>query len=159
MGECTDPQGTGDVRLRPARLDDRDFFFAVRRAAFKPYVEEISDWDEAHQRQLADREFDELPIEIIEERGTPVGYLCVLPQEDHDFIDEVALLPAAQGRGIGSTLVRDVMHAARDRGVPVRLSVLVNNPARRLYENLGFRVTRIEHPRVKMEWLHGQGRD
>jgi len=46
---------------------------------------------------------------------------------DHDFIDELALLPEAQGRGIGSSLVRDVMGAASARGVPVRLSVLVTN--------------------------------
>jgi len=51
------------------------------------------------------------------------------------------------------------MQAAGDRGVPVRLSVLVNNPARRLYECLGFRVTRIEHARVKMEWLRDQRQD
>lgn len=44
------------------------------------------------------------------------------------------------------------MSAASARGLPVRLSVLVNNPARRLYERLGFRVSSIEHPRVKMEW-------
>jgi ribosomal protein S18 acetylase RimI-like enzyme len=131
----------------------------VRRAAFEPYVEEIWGWDDAYQRQLADREFDETPVEIIEERGMPVGYLCVLRQEDHDFIDEIALLPEAQGRGVGSALVQDVMQAARDRGVPVRLSVLVNNPARRLYESLGFRITRTEHPRVKMEWLPDQPRD
>jgi ribosomal protein S18 acetylase RimI-like enzyme len=131
----------------------------VRRAAFEPYVEEIWGWDDAYQRQLADREFHETPVEIIEERGTPVGYLCVLRREDHDFIDEIALLPEAQGRGVGSALVQDVMQAARDRGVPVRLSVLVNNPARRLYESLGFRVTRIEHPRVKMEWIPDQPRD
>ncbi len=131
----------------------------MRRAAFKPYVDEIWGWDDAHRRPLAEREFDELPVEIIEERGTPVGYLCVLREEDHDFIDEIALLPEAQGRGIGSALVRDVTQAAGDRGVPVRLSVLVNNPARRLYECLGFRVTRIEHARVKMEWLRDQRQD
>src|SRR6266508_3063948 len=52
---------------------------------------------------------------------------CVLHHMDHDFIDELALLPEAQGRGIGSSLVRDVMGAASARGVPVRLSVLVTN--------------------------------
>jgi hypothetical protein len=36
--------------------------------------------------------------------------------------------------------------------VPLRLSVLVNNPARRLYGRLGFRVTAVDHPRVRMEW-------
>jgi ribosomal protein S18 acetylase RimI-like enzyme len=151
MTQLADPR-RGSIRLRPARAEDREFFFTTRRAALGPYVQELWGWDEAHQRSLADREFDELPVEIIEERGRPVGYLCILRKVDHDFIDEVALLPEAQGRGLGSSLVRDVMVAASERGVPVRLSVLVNNPARRLYERLGFRVSSIEHPRVKMEW-------
>jgi ribosomal protein S18 acetylase RimI-like enzyme len=142
----------GSIRLRPARPEDREFFFTTRRAALGPYADELWGWDDAHQRSLADKEFDELPIRIIEESGTPVGYLCVLHQANHDFIDEVALLPEAQGRGIGSSLVTDIMSAASDRGLPVRLSVLVNNPARRLYERLGFRVSSIEHSRVKMEW-------
>jgi ribosomal protein S18 acetylase RimI-like enzyme len=142
----------GSIHLRLARQEDRDFFFTTRRAAPGPYAEELWGWDDAHQRSLADKEFDELPVEIIEESGKLVGYLCVLHRMDHDFIDELALLPEAQGRGIGSSLVRDVMGAASARGVPVRLSVLVNNPARRLYEGLGFRVSSIEYPRVKMEW-------
>ena len=151
MSQLADPR-RGSIRLRPARPDDREFFFTTRRAALGPYAEELWGWDDARQRSLADKEFDELPIEIIEESGTPIGYLCVLHQADHDFIDEVALLPEAQGRRIGSSLVEDIMRGASDRGLPVRLSVLVNNPARRLYERLGFRVTAIEHSRVKMEW-------
>jgi GNAT superfamily N-acetyltransferase len=63
-----------------------------------------------------------------------------------------AHLPAWQGRGLGSALVRTAIDGAAKRGVPLRLSVLFINPVRRLYERLGFRVTSVEHPRVKMEW-------
>lgn len=63
--------------LRPMRPTDRDFAFAVRRAAFRSYVDELSGWDDAHQRQLAYEEFEERTFQIVEEVGTPVGYLCV----------------------------------------------------------------------------------
>lgn len=139
-------------RLRPACPADREFFFSTREAAFRPYLEAISGWDEAHQRALADREFTGLPIQIIESGASAVGYLCVLHQEGHDFLDEIALLPEWQGRGLGSSLIGMVMNDAARRGVPLRLSVLFNNPALGLYERLGFRVTIVEHPRVKMEW-------
>jgi len=88
----------------------------------------------------------------VEEDGSPIGYTCVRREDDHDFIEEIALLPDAQGRGIGSKLIRDVIASAGARGVCVRLSVRTNNRARRLYERLGFPVSRIEEPRVKMEW-------
>jgi ribosomal protein S18 acetylase RimI-like enzyme len=85
-----------------------------------------------------------------------VGYLCVLHEADHDFLDEIALVPSARRRGIGSALVCGAMDEAAGRDVPLRLSVLVNNPARRLYGRLGFRVTAADHPRVRMEWEAGQ---
>ena len=141
-----------NARLRPASDGDRDFFFAVRRAAFRPYAEELWGWDEAEQRRWADRDFHELPVQIIESDEGAIGYLCVLHEADHDYLDEIALLPAAQGAGVGTALVREVMAEAARRGLPVRLSVLVNNPSRRLYERLGFRVVRVDHPRVRMEW-------
>jgi GNAT superfamily N-acetyltransferase len=140
------------IRLRPAAPDDRDFFFSTRRAAFEQYVDELSGWDEGRERAAADREFDELPVEIIEERGAPIGYLCLVSEPDHEWLDEIALVPEAQRRGVGTWLVQRILRGAAERRIPVRLSVLVNNPGRGLYERLGFTVTSTEHPRVKMEW-------
>jgi RimJ/RimL family protein N-acetyltransferase len=142
------------VRLRAATEADRDFFFSVRRDGLREYAEAHWPWDEEAQRRQADLEFDELPVQIIELDGTAVGYLCVLHEPDHDFLDEIVLVPSAQRRGIGTTLVRAAMKEARCRNVPLRLSVLVNNPARRLYERLGFGVSSVEHSRVRMEWPH-----
>jgi len=42
---------------------------------------------------------------------------------------------------LGAALVRGVTAVADVRGLPVRLQVLKINPARRLYERLGFVVT------------------
>ncbi|MGW5365762.1 N-acetyltransferase family protein [Actinopolymorpha pittospori] len=140
------------LRIRPAKSSDRGFFFEVRRAGFRTYVEETSGWDDAEQRTSADREFDELPIAIVEEDGRSVGYLCVVHKDEYDFIDEIAVLPEAQGRGIGTQLLRDILQSAQRRGVPVRLSVFAGNPARALYARLGFHVTRIDLPRIAMEW-------
>jgi ribosomal protein S18 acetylase RimI-like enzyme len=49
-------------------------------------------------------------------------------------------VPEWQGRSIGRRLVGALLDQARRAGVPVVLSVLKVNPARRLYERLGFRV-------------------
>jgi ribosomal protein S18 acetylase RimI-like enzyme len=141
-----------DLLVRPAVRGDREFLFAVRRAALRTYVEETSGWVDAEQRAIADREFGELPYAVVEEGGRPVGYVCVIQEGEYDFLEEIALLPEAQGRGIGTRLVRDVLRAARRRGVPVRLSVFASNPAQALYARLGFHVVGIEDPRTKMEW-------
>jgi ribosomal protein S18 acetylase RimI-like enzyme len=128
-------------------------FFATRRSGFRAYAEEVfGPWDEARQRAAAERDFAELPIEIVEQGGVAIGYVIVERRDDHLFLDEIALVPEARQRGLGGALVRSVMDRARGDRVPVRLSVLVNNPAQRLYARLGFVITRVEHPRVKMEW-------
>jgi ribosomal protein S18 acetylase RimI-like enzyme len=142
----------GDLRVRPALRSDRAFLFEVRRAALRTYVEQTSGWDDADQRATADKEFGELPYAVVEESGRPVGYVCVLHEHECDFIEEIALLPEAQGRGIGTRLIEDIRQAAQRRGVPVRLSVFASNPAQALYARLGFEVVRVEDPRMAMEW-------
>jgi ribosomal protein S18 acetylase RimI-like enzyme len=97
----------------------------------------------AHDEELVDQ-----PVQIVMQRGVPIGYVSVSRHDDHWYLDEISLIASARNRVIGSQLVRDVMAAH----VPLRLSVLDTNPAQRLYARLGFRVTRIEPPRIKMEF-------
>lgn len=136
------------MRLRPATEVDREFFWETRRDGFLPLV---SDWDDAAMRAQADSEFDELPVQIVEEGGERIGYLCVVDRPDHIWLDEIVLVAAARGRGIGTALVEQVIRDAEARGVPVRLGVLEHNPARGLYERLGFRVVHVAPPRIRME--------
>jgi ribosomal protein S18 acetylase RimI-like enzyme len=50
-------------------------------------------------------------------------------------------LPEHQGRGIGTALLREFINSAHEKGVSATLEVLkANEPARRLYERLGFTV-------------------
>jgi len=142
-----------DITSRAARPEDREFFYELRRDGFRTYVEQaFGPWVDTFQREHADEEFDELPLEILERGAERIGYHAIVRHEDHWFLDEIVLIERERGRGLGTRLVTAVMDAARVAGLPVRLSVLEVNPAQRLYARLGFRVTRIEPPRVKMEW-------
>lgn len=56
------------------------------------------------------------------------------------FILQVAVVPEFQGRGLGRTLLCEAAHCFREAGCKrLALGVTVDNPARRLYERLGFR--------------------
>jgi acetyltransferase, GNAT family len=66
-------------------------------------------------------------IDIVLEDETAAGEL---------YIDTLSVLPTAQGRGIGSQLVRHLCEVSTQ---PLGLLVDVNNPeAERLYTRLGF---------------------
>lgn len=57
------------------------------------------------------------------------GMMCVLPLAD---VQTIAVLPEFEGQGIGSTLLRQLIDEARDRGAEdVLLEVRADNPAPR----------------------------
>jgi ribosomal protein S18 acetylase RimI-like enzyme len=149
IGMTTEPE----LRLRAARPDEVDFFYAVRKEAFVSYFEQVfGPWLDAAQRPIAETDFAERPVEIVELGDARIGYLAIVRHADHWFLDEIALASRARGRGFGTRLVRSAMEAAKRAGLPLRLSVLHVNPAQRLYARLGFRVARLEPPRVAMVW-------
>jgi ribosomal protein S18 acetylase RimI-like enzyme len=51
----------------------------------------------------------------------------------------IGVRPNARGQGVGEKLMRALIDAAARRGLGLCLSVRSENPARRLYERLGFR--------------------
>lgn len=128
------------LELRAATDADRDFSFAVAREALGPYARALGVWDDARAREIEDDRFSSGNFEIIEVAGVRVGCLRCAPGEDHLRLVRLALLPEWQGRGIGSAVLRLVIQRAAALSVPVRLRVMINNPARRLYERFGFTV-------------------
>jgi mycothiol synthase len=57
------------------------------------------------------------------------------------WIDQVGVAPAARGGGLGAALVRESLSRMRTDGASEAwLNVNVDNPARLLYERLGFRI-------------------
>ena len=82
--------------------------------------------------------------------GKPAGYLETTTLDTAVDLTNVVLLPAFQGKGIGTRIVQDVIAHATAQRLPVRLQVLRANPARALYERLGFRTLEETDLRVKM---------
>jgi len=70
--------------------------------------------------------------------GEPAGRLYVDVWEREIRIVDIALMPAYRGGGIGSFLLRRVFDEGDAAGKPVSIHVEVFNPARRLYDRLGF---------------------
>lgn len=127
-----------DVELRPATSEDLDFLYHVHRAAMRDYVAQTWGWDEQWQREHFRQHFDPSEAEIIRFGGQDVGYITVDHREDELFLANIAILPEYQNLGIGTFLIRKVLAEAKQLGRPATLQVLKVNPARSLYEQLGF---------------------
>lgn len=69
--------------------------------------------------------------------GQLSGAVAWAEKTDEVDLDRLVVAPAAHRRGIGSALVREVLHRAGPRRTVVSTG-RDNTPARRLYERLGF---------------------
>jgi ribosomal protein S18 acetylase RimI-like enzyme len=129
---------TCEVRLRPATEADDDFCYRLNVAVMREYIEPIYGWDLDVQRRYHDEWFrTECPsVSVIEDDdGTAVGVLWATDEGDHIYLSRIAVLPGAQGRGIGRAVMEDLIA----RGQPIRLDVFTNNVrAQRFYERFGF---------------------
>jgi ribosomal protein S18 acetylase RimI-like enzyme len=78
-------------------------------------------------------------FEVVLVDGEPAGRLIVARWAEELRVVDIALLPEFRGRGIGSTLIRELIEEADERGVKTSIHVERFNPAQHLYARLGFR--------------------
>lgn len=107
-----------------------------------------------HRMQLAsyDAQFPHAERRILWKEGVRAGYVFV-DREPHELrLVEIALLPQFRGRGLGTDIIRGLQMEAAQRGIPVGLTVRMDNRARDLYVRLGFDVVSTHEPYLQMVW-------
>lgn len=72
---------------------------------------------------------------IILERGHAAGRFYTFEGAEEIRVVDIALVPEARGRGIGTAILKDLLSKS---GKPVTIHVEKQNPAMRLYQRLGF---------------------
>jgi ribosomal protein S18 acetylase RimI-like enzyme len=138
-----------EVVVRPAADGDRTFLaqvYASTRAhelALLPWTDEEKAAFVAHQFEAQDAHYrahyDGASFGVIEVDGEPAGRLYVHRGPSDIRIVDITLAPAFRGRGLGTGILRSLIAEAEGSGRKLSIHVEVNNPARRLYERLGFR--------------------
>jgi ribosomal protein S18 acetylase RimI-like enzyme len=137
------------VRLRPVAEADREFLVGLYASVREPELAHVP-WDAGTKRAFVAQQFaaqdahyrEHYPgatLDVVEVDGEPAGRLYVHRGERDIRIMDIALAPAFRGRGIGTALLRGLMVEAQASGRRLSIHVEANNPARRLYERLGFR--------------------
>jgi GNAT superfamily N-acetyltransferase len=137
----TEPPPAHRHHLRPATAGDFALIHAARALGLQEHVARIWGWDEADQRARFRAAFDPDQYQVVVVDGRSVGAISVRRADDVVLLADLEILPPWRGQGIGTALVRQVVGEAHACALPVTLQVLRGNPARRLYERLGFVVT------------------
>jgi ribosomal protein S18 acetylase RimI-like enzyme len=156
---------TAGCFLRPAQPEDEQFLFQLfaesqeHLAAFRWNAELYRSLIEMQYRGRQQSYSAEFPravdailcIQDEERSATPVGRMLVDCAPEIWRIVDIAVLGAYRGKGLGSWALRLCQRQSEAAGAKLALAVRPENRARRLYERLGFRVTRLDALNVEME--------
>jgi ribosomal protein S18 acetylase RimI-like enzyme len=75
------------------------------------------------------------------------------PVPEKNEMTNIEVLPDWQGKGIGTTVIQRMIEGAQKAEKPFRLQVFKVNPARKLYERLGFIKTGETETHIQMEFI------
>jgi ribosomal protein S18 acetylase RimI-like enzyme len=158
----------GTVRLRPAAGGAAEeaflyLLFASNRAAEMALMPIPAQQKEfllqvqfRSMNQTYRQNFPAARYDIIELDRWAVGRLVSEIQADCVYFIDFALLPQAQGLGIGTAVLAAVLEEPRELRLPARLRSFSHHwAAQRLYQKLGFTVLAEEPPQIVLEWRAG----
>lgn len=128
------------INLHQAEAEHYDFALGLYLLTMRPYMQELGVWDEQQQRASFAAQWKLEEVRIISVDGTDVGWLQVADLPTEIRLQKFFVSPQYQRSGIGSEVLSNLLATWRSTGKKIVLKVLKNNPARRLYERLGFSV-------------------
>jgi GNAT superfamily N-acetyltransferase len=136
------------ITLRPIAEGDDAFLYRVYAGTREEELAQV-DWDREQKERFLQMQFAAqhhyymehytgAAFQVILVDGQPAGRLYVARWPQEIRIVDIALLAPYRNRGIGSLLLRGLLAEGAQAGKPVTIHVEQFNPARRLYERLGF---------------------
>lgn len=141
-----------NITLTEAAREDVHFFVALNELSYKALVEsQFGHWDARVQAETflgKWRESNFLKVYVDQHLA---GGLWVREHEDCHELREIQILPEFRNRGIGTYLLKREIERAGVANKPLRLAVLLKNPAVRLYRRMGFTIVRTDDVRHYME--------
>jgi GNAT superfamily N-acetyltransferase len=139
------------LSFRPACPDDFDYCERLYFAEMERINRELK-LDRDLQRASFRRQWHATQVRIITLEGADIGWLQSRTQDGAFFLAQLFVEAPVQRRGIGTAVVHRLMDEATHAGQPITLGVVKINPAKRLYERLGFSVTHEDDRKFYMRW-------
>jgi ribosomal protein S18 acetylase RimI-like enzyme len=135
--------------LKPAGHDDAEMLYRIYASTRESELAVVP-WDEAAKEAFLRMQFTaqdtyyranwpQASYDLIVSGEQVLGRLYVDRGEAVWQVLDIALLPQYRGQGIGTRLLGDVLAEAAGAAKPVQIYVERFNPARHLYDRLGFR--------------------
>lgn len=126
-----------DLEFIQATTSDKAYLMSLRKLTMTEHLERAGRVysDEQH---LARIEMHYEFAKIIFYKNKKVGTIKYLTHDAAFEVLQIQIHPEYQGKGLGKIVINHIINQANNK--PVKLSILKGNPAKKLYESLGFKV-------------------
>ena len=94
--------------------------------------------NDAYHLERIKYHFEDAKVILLNEN--PIGLLKVNENKIGFEIIQIQIDPEHQGKGFGKKIIQSVIDKAASQNLPVQLSVLKNNKAKKLNKSLGFQI-------------------
>ncbi len=152
----------GGLSLRPMKTSDSAFIESLYRTtrddlrmidAEDEFVEDLIDIQHHAQTQGYGDMFPNAMYFVAEYQGERIGRTVLDFGQNEVRVVDIALMPAARGKGYGSQILQAVQRVAGKIMAPVSLTVRADHmSAKQLYMRLGFVVEEARMPIERMIW-------
>jgi len=143
-----------EYTFRNCTLEDFDFLFELKKQNFKWYVDKIWGWREDEQKERLRKDLQEhlhhKKIILIADKQIGI-YVTHITEEGDMFINEISILKKYQNKGIGREILEKQLKENHQKKIRTILQVFKENPAKSLYEQLGFKIYGETQTHYKME--------
>jgi ribosomal protein S18 acetylase RimI-like enzyme len=155
----------GELGLRPAGPADAEVLYRIYASTREEELAVVP-WDAAQKEAFLRMQFTaqdthyhanfpQASYDLIMAGEQVLGRLYLDRGQTAWNVIDIALLPDHRGKGIGSRLMTEVLAEAGAQNKPVEIHVERFNPARRLYDRLGFRQVADQGVYLLLEWKPG----
>lgn len=141
-----------DVKFRKCKYSDIDFILKLKELCFKWYIEIIYGWDIYVQREKTIHELDHHinDMKIITLDNKDIGITTFYEENDIYVVGMIAIHPDYQNNGIATNIINNYIKTAQNEKKKIIIKTYKENPARKLYERLGFKIYNEDNTHVHM---------
>ena len=136
------------IAMRPSQAADEAFLFTVY-ASTRESEMALVNWPQPQRDAFLHMQFNaqchhyqtyypHAEYYTILSSGLPVGRMILDRSQDPILVIDIALLPEHRNQGIGTALIKELMAEAARLHRAMMMHVAIFNPARKLYNRLGF---------------------
>jgi len=134
------------------KTSDKEWLYNLYQNAMKPCIKATWGWNEEFQSNGFDNNLKPTDWKIIKNGLERIGGFVLKESNDHLWLEMIIIKPEYQQKGVGRRVLTYIQSIAKEKSLPLRLSIIKANLVRPFYLKLGFCQYDEDDSFYKMQW-------